>query len=117
MARHPDAGLEGGGAMTEPPIMETIPGGYRCAFPDGTILEALDVERDRYGRLFATVAAFDGEHLLHRARINLLDQGAQRDFHKGASVRNGRNNWRARLLALQQGILENERHAEAPEGE
>jgi hypothetical protein len=117
VVRHPDAGLEGGGAMTEPPIMETIPGGYRCSFPEGTTLEALGVECDRYGRLFATVAAFQGEHLLHRARINLLDQGAQRDFHKGASIRNGHIDWRARLLALQQGLLEDERqHVDATGG-
>ena len=75
--------------MTDQPTMESIPSGYRCNFPDETSLEAIDVEQDRSGRLFVTLAAFHGERLLHRARFNLLDQGAQRDFHRGASILNG----------------------------
>ena len=69
--------------MTEQPIIEPIPSGYRCNFPDETSLEAIDVEQDQFGRLFVTLAAIHGGRLLHRARFNLLDQGAQRDFHRG----------------------------------
>jgi hypothetical protein len=95
--------------VTEPPIMEPIPGGYRCAFPDETALEALDVQKDQYGRLFATLAAFHQGQLLHRARMNLLAQGEQRDFHKGAASLNGHVNWRARVLALLEGLMQAER--------
>lgn len=92
--------------MTEQPIMESIPSGYRCSFPDETSLEAIDVEQDRLGRLFVTLAAFHGGNLLHRARFNLLDQGAQRDFHRRASSLNGHINWRARMTSLTDGILQ-----------
>ena len=96
--------------MTDQPTMESIPSGYRCNFPDETSLEAIDVEQDRSGRLFVTLAAFHGERLLHRARFNLLDQGAQRDFHRGASILNGHIQWRARMTSLTDGILQAVRH-------
>jgi hypothetical protein len=100
--------------VTEQPIMEPIPSGYRCTFPDETSLEAMDVEQDRLGRLFVTLAAFHGGHLLHRARFNLLDQGAQRDFHRGASSLNGHINWRARMTSLTDGILQTVRQPDPP---
>ncbi len=92
--------------MTDQPIMESIPSGYRCNFPDETSLETIDVEQDRSGRLFVTLAALHEGQLLHRARFNLLDQGAQRDFHRGASSLNGHINWRARMTSLTDGILQ-----------
>jgi hypothetical protein len=106
MAWRPDPGLEGGGPVTEQPIMELIPGGYRCHFPDETSLEALDVDRDQFGRLFVTLAAFHAVQVVHRARVNLWDQGAQRDFHRGFASLNGHINWRARMTSLTDGILQ-----------
>jgi hypothetical protein len=106
MAWRPYPDLEGGGPVTEQPIIETIPSGYRCNFPDETSLEAIDVKQDQFGRLFVTLAAIHGGDLLHQARINLLDQGAQRDFHRGASSLNGHINWRARMTSLTAGILQ-----------
>ena len=100
--------------MTEQPIIEPIPSGYRCNFPDETSLEAIDVEQDQFGRLFVTLAAIHGGRLLHRARFNLLDQGAQRDFHRGASSLNGHINWRARMVSLTDGILRVVRQPDAP---
>jgi hypothetical protein len=99
--------------VTEQPIMEPIPSGYRCNFPDETSLEAIDVEQDQYGRLFVTLAAIHSGRLLHRARFNLLDQGAQRDFHRGAASLNGHINWRARMLAMMDGILRAVRQPDA----
>ena len=57
MAWCPYPDLEGGGPVTEQPIIEPIPSGYRCDFPDETSLEAIDVEQDRFGRLFVTLGA------------------------------------------------------------
>lgn len=105
MAWGPSPDLEGGRPVTEQPIMEPIPGGYRCTFPDDTALEALEVQQDHYGRLFATLAAVHRGQLLHRARFNLLDQAEQRDFHRGAASLNGYINWRARVLAMTDGLL------------
>lgn len=92
--------------MTEQPIMELIPGGYLCHFPEEMSLEALDVDRDQFGRLFVTLAAFHGGQLVHRARVNLWDQGPQRDFHRGVASLNGHINWRARMTSLTDGILQ-----------
>jgi hypothetical protein len=68
--------------VTEQPIMEPVPSGYRCSFPDETSLEVVNVEQDQYGRLFVTLTALHRGQVLHRVRSNLLNQVEQCDLHR-----------------------------------
>jgi hypothetical protein len=44
-------------------------------FPGGAVLEIARPRFDQYGRLWAQVAARQGEGLLNRERLDLLDGG------------------------------------------
>jgi len=95
--------------MSEPalPIYEIFDGRHRFIFPDATQLEVLHPQRDSVGSLWAEVVAKRGdEHLLNRARFNLLDLRARHRFHMAMASRDGEIDWGARLLFALEHVLQ-----------
>ena len=67
-------------------------------FPGGAVLEISRPQFDRYGRLWAQVAARQGEGLLNRERLDLLDGGMRQRFIDAVLRRDGGGDWESRLL-------------------
>jgi hypothetical protein len=67
-------------------------------FPGGAVLEIARPRFDQYGRLWAQVAARQGEGLLNRERLDLLDGGMRQRFIDVVLRRDGGGDWDSRLL-------------------
>jgi Protein of unknown function (DUF3987) len=95
------------------PTYEVREGMHRFRFPDGTQVEIHRPARDRLGRLWAEVLVRAGEdHLLNRARFDLLDLRARDRFSQGISADAGVD-WQARLLFALEHVARALQEAEA----
>jgi hypothetical protein len=95
--------------MREPavPTYDIADGCHRFIFPDATRLEVLLPERDAIGRLWAEVLAKHGDdHVLNRARLDLLDLPARLRFHAATASVDGAIDWGARLLFALEHVLQ-----------
>lgn len=89
------------------PVYTASDSGHRFAFPDGTVLEVRTPARDRQGRLWAEVLALVGDdHLLNRARLDLLDQDQRARFAAACRAVDGVVAWEPRLLLAAQQLAE-----------
>jgi hypothetical protein len=67
-------------------------------FPGRTVLEINHLRFDQSGRLWAQVAARQGEGLLNRERLDLLDGSMRKRFIDAILRRDGGGDWDSRLL-------------------
>jgi hypothetical protein len=95
--------------MREPavPTYDIAEGCHRFIFPDATQLEVLRPARDAIGRLWAEVLAKAGDdHVLNRARFDLLDLRARLRFHAVTASVDGAIDWGARLLFALEHVMQ-----------